>query len=59
MAYIKSDDKEWLKNISKRDFSLAPSKLDMRGVPSQCEKVGSQFFSWDGDYNANVHKEGF
>ncbi len=47
-----------LKNISKRDFSLAPSKLDMRSVISHCGNVDSQWFSCDVDYNEIVHKEG-
>ena len=38
------------------DFSLAPSELVMRGVLSQCGKVGSHWFSLDGDYNAIEHK---
>ena len=40
---------------SKRDFGLAPTELDMRGVPSQCGKVGLQWFSWDKDSNDNGH----
>ena len=31
----------WVKDISKRDISLAPSELDLRGVNSQYGKVGS------------------
>ena len=30
----------------------------MRGVPSWYGKVGSQWFSWDEDSNANGHEEG-
>ena len=52
------DDEEWHKDISKRNFSLARSEVVNRGVPSQCGKVGSQWFSLYRDYNAIVHTDG-
>ena len=45
MDYIRLMIKNDLKDISKRNFMLAPSELDMRGVPSQCGKVGAIMFS--------------
>ena len=36
---------------------MAHSEIVVGGVASQYGKVGSQWFSWDGDYNAIVHKD--
>ena len=38
------------------DINLEPSELVMRGGLSKCGKEGSQWFSWDGDYNAIEQK---
>ena len=54
------DDSEWLRDISKMDFSLVSSQIDISGVPSQRGEVRwFKLFSWDGDYNAIVYKLGF
>ena len=50
--------KKGLTNISKKDFTLAPSDVVLRGVPSQYGNLCSWSFSWDGDYNEILHNDG-